>query len=112
MTTDPFAPGTHVTVEKSAYSPRAELRIYTIGHNGAYATRPEITMVPIAEGDSLPHAGTLGPDQCQELMDSLWMIGVRPTAGSGSAGSLKATEKHLEDMRKIAFGMLKDQVGP
>jgi hypothetical protein len=43
----------------------------------------------------------------QVLMDDLWACGVRPTEGSGSAGSLKATENHLDDMRKIAFNRLK-----
>jgi len=39
----------------------------------------------------------------QVLMDDLWQAGIRPTEGTGSAGSLRATEKHLSDMRKIAF---------
>lgn len=42
----------------------------------------------------------------QELMDALWYCGIRPSEGSGSTGSLRATEKHLEDMRKIAFSQL------
>jgi len=42
----------------------------------------------------------------QTLIDDLWQAGFRPTEGSGSAGSLKATEKHLQDMRKIAFKQL------
>lgn len=37
----------------------------------------------------------------QVLMDDLWNCGIRPTEGTGSAGSLRATEKHLNDMRKI-----------
>ncbi len=43
----------------------------------------------------------------QQLMDELWQCGLRPSEGTGSAGSLKATEKHLDDMRKIAFKNLK-----
>ena len=39
--------------------------------------------------------------KAQTLMDDLWYAGFRPTEGTGSAGSLMATEKHLEDMRKI-----------
>lgn len=39
----------------------------------------------------------------QTLMDDLWNCGLRPTEGSGSAGSLRATERHLEDMRKLVF---------
>ena len=42
----------------------------------------------------------------QQLMDELWQCGLRPTEGTGSAGSLRATEKHLQDMRKIAFKKL------
>ena len=42
----------------------------------------------------------------QQLMDELWRVGLRPSEGSGSAGSLKATENHLKDMRKIALNLL------
>jgi hypothetical protein len=39
----------------------------------------------------------------QRLMDELWQCGLRPSEGTGSAGSLAATERHLADMRTIAF---------
>ena len=42
-------------------------------------------------------------EAAQTLMDDLWACGVRPTEGKGSAGALKATEKHLEDMRSLVF---------
>lgn len=44
--------------------------------------------------------------EAQRLMDELWQCELRPTEGTGSAGSLKATENHLSDMRKIAFKKL------
>jgi len=50
---------------------------------------------------------TLRDQEAQQLMDDLWMAGIRPSEGSGSAGSLKATQNHLEDMQKIAFHGLK-----
>lgn len=37
----------------------------------------------------------------QKLMDDLWDCGLRPSEGSGSAGQLAATQRHLEDMRKL-----------
>ena len=49
---------------------------------------------------------SIGWTEAQELMDSLWNCGLRPTEGTGSAGSLKATENHLKDMRTIAFDLL------
>jgi hypothetical protein len=45
----------------------------------------------------------LKKEEIQGLMDNLWAIGIRPSNGEGNAGQLGATEKHLEDMRKIAF---------
>jgi hypothetical protein len=36
----------------------------------------------------------------------LWNCGLRPTEGSGSAGSLAATQRHLDDMRTVAFHKL------
>jgi hypothetical protein len=55
---------------------------------GAYAVEPSIRLSRTA---------------AQQLMDNLWQCGLRPSEGSGSAGALKATEKHLEDMRKLVF---------
>lgn len=49
---------------------------------------------------------TIKNDEAQTLMDDLWHCGFRPSEGSGSAGSLRATEKHLNDMRTIAFDQL------
>ena len=45
----------------------------------------------------------LETDQAQTLMDDLWNAGIRPTEGSGSAGALRAVERHLEDMRTLVF---------
>ncbi len=52
---------------------------------------------------------SLSNTQAQQLMDALWSAGLRPTEGSGSAGSLAATQAHLKDMREIALGALKVQ---
>jgi hypothetical protein len=41
--------------------------------------------------------------EAQVLMDDLWASGLRPTEGSGSAGSLAATERHLKDMQRLVF---------
>ncbi len=46
-----------------------------------------------------------GPE-AQELMDALWNCGLRPTQGKQSEGQLQAVERHLADMRTIAFGKL------
>ena len=48
----------------------------------------------------------IGMAEAQTLMDDLWNAGLRPTEGAGSAGSLRATEAHLNDMRALAFKQL------
>jgi hypothetical protein len=50
---------------------------------------------------------SLDTDSAQRLMDSLWDCGIRPTAGQGSAGQMAATERHLEDLRSIAYQALR-----
>lgn len=52
---------------------------------------------------------SLKPEAAQSLMDELWRVGLRPSEGSGSAGSLAATERHLADMQRIAIGALKKE---
>ncbi len=49
---------------------------------------------------------SLSYDDAQKLIDELWRCGLRPTEGTGSAGALAATQKHLDDMREIAFAYL------
>lgn len=50
---------------------------------------------------------TISQTEAQQLMDELWQCGLRPSEGSGSAGSLAATERHLNDMQTIAMGLLR-----
>ena len=46
---------------------------------------------------------TLSHKAVQSLIDDLWRCGYRPSEGSGSAGQLRATQNHLNDMRKLVF---------
>ena len=62
--------------------------------------------VSVPMGTIPPPAMQLMDAQAQDLMDKLWAAGYRPTEGSGSAGSLAATERHLEDMRQLVFESL------
>ena len=48
-------------------------------------------------------------NEAQLLMNDLWDCGLRPSEGSGSACALAAIQKHLKDMKTIAFQALKIQ---
>lgn len=81
------------------------MRQRTVGH-GAMVAEPVI-MVMVEPGMRMNPMLMLGIQQAQQLMDELWQCGLRPTEGTGSAGSLAATERHLKDMQTIALGLLR-----
>jgi len=70
--------------------------------NGEWAT-DEVPCVAIPEGQAPPVAMRLTASQAQNLMDRLYQAGLRPTQDKGSEATLAAVQKHLEDMRVIAF---------
>lgn len=77
---------------------------YDFGPNGQevfYAK--DFIWEKLTEAQIAPRTTTLFKDNAQALMDQLWTCGLRPTEGAGSAGSLAATERHLEDMRSLVF---------
>jgi hypothetical protein len=53
----------------------------------------------------------LDKTKAQGLMDDLWECGLRPSEGTGSAGSLAATQRHLADMKTVAWHALKIREG-
>lgn len=62
-----------------------------------------IVFEDVADGLTFEPTTVLGMAAAQQLMDGLWQCGLRPSEGTGSAGALAATQKHLEDMRTLVF---------
>jgi hypothetical protein len=50
---------------------------------------------------------TINRESAVRLMDAFWNIGIRPSQDAQSVGQLAAIEKHLKDMRRLAFKVLK-----
>ena len=74
------------------------------GLETAEGIRPYRTTTELLEVGSYPEPLlSLEMAESQALMDQLWDCGVRPSEGSGSAGALLATQKHLADMRALVF---------
>jgi len=80
------------------------MRQRTAGKGNAVAA--PVMMVQKEPGEHVEPMLRLEIQAAQQLMDELWQCGLRPTEGTGSAGSLKATENHLADMKRIAFTLL------
>ncbi len=90
------------------------LRFWGRTSNGKIVLPEPITMKIVENPDEL--VLSRGPDillsaeSAQQLMDELWHVALRPSEGSGSAGSLAATQRHLGDMRAIAGHLLKTEL--
>lgn len=57
---------------------------------------PPVTLVNVADYIDQEPSMSLTIDEAQQLMDELWRAGLRPSEGSGSAGAMAATERHLQ----------------
>jgi hypothetical protein len=88
----------HIFVQSNVCARSTE---FFIQHNRAWVQSFEY--VQIEEDTIPPVAMCLSNIRVQDLMDKLWSIGFRPTEGSGSAGALAATERHLKDMQRLVF---------
>ena len=69
---------------------------------GMYSAEP-ITFKKCERAEMFQPFVTIDLQAAQQLMDELWQCGLRPSEGTGSAGSLRATENHLQDMRALVF---------
>lgn len=107
-------PGSRLRIqaERRPWMDKVEVHIVadSVDDGPLYAAQA-LTFVKVEEGAMREEpAMSLRPAEAQLLMDELWRAGLRPTEGTGSAGSLAATERHLADMRNIAMGLLKGEM--
>ena len=79
-------------------------------HGNSVAKPINILFTECEEGLIIDPSVHIENKEAQVLIDDLWAAGYRPTEGTGSAGSLAATERHLADMRKLVFEDLYQKV--
>lgn len=75
------------------------------GHDQLMVAQPAVFVTQPADSVVDPSGSLLRLSAAdgQALMDELWRCDIRPSEGSGSAGSLAATERHLKDMQRLVF---------
>ena len=93
-----------ILAQKEPFRRGISLVITTRGYD--QIARP-VEMVPVEQREAMVPAVTISEEAAQKLMDELWTCGLRPSEGSGSAGMLAATQRHLADMQKIVSKSLK-----
>lgn len=71
-----------------------------------------IVFTKVSDASMVEPTFRITPHEAQSLMDELWSCGLRPTEGTGSAGAMAATERHLNDMRALSTKLLDKVVGP
>ena len=81
---------------------RSAVEIF-IGDRDGKTRVKEVVMERIEEAVAAPPSFMLDDQMAQQLMDDLWHCGLRPTDGAGTAGAMRAVERHLEDMRTLVF---------
>jgi hypothetical protein len=81
---------------------RSAVEIF-IGASDGKTRVKEIVLERMDEAIEQPPSFMLDDKMAQMLMDDLWHCGLRPTDGAGTAGAMRATERHLEDMRTLVF---------
>lgn len=108
--------GITIYASKSSFDFNNSIEFYIVDHrdDGDYIAtlewgkvEPGVNQLPTLRLDN--HMKNDSP--AQRLMDQLYAAGIRPTDASGSAGSMAATQSHLEDMRTIAMHKLNIPMG-
>ena len=104
-----------VRVNWDAFRGQIRLRIFGIGaaDGKVKAVSKPIELQEVAPDGDWPRDNwiELELDQAQQLMDDLWLAGVRPKEAAGSIGQLDAVKYHLEDMRSIALSAIQKTIG-
>ena len=97
-----------IRAQKSNWSPDIEILIFegNLKSNSQFRYATKIEFSDVENGVMIDPTAKLEYETAQQLMDDLWICGLRPSEGSGSAGALAATQKHLEDMRQLVFSLL------
>ena len=96
-----------IRAQRTPWAEGVELLIVEHSHDRRFVAEP-LTLTEVADNcQGVEPTATISPAAAQSLMDDLWQCGLRPSEGTGSAGSLAATERHLKDMQAIAFAALK-----
>ena len=96
----------NLRAEYSVFTDRINVFVYQKTEKKIAVGKP-LVFEQVEVGAICDPSFSLKKSEAQELVDELWRAGLRPSEGTGSAGAMAATERHLKDMQKIAIGLLK-----
>lgn len=97
---------TEIRANRTPWQDVIELAIIKRNTNGNIAIAEPLIMRTLDKSEIIQPTLSLRIDEAQIMIDELWRVGLRPSEGTGSAGSLAATERHLKDMQTITMKIL------
>lgn len=96
-----------IRAHRAIWTDRIQFLAVDNGFDGLKAIGKPLILVEVCQDGAVSEPTfELSETEAQALMDQLWHCGIRPKEGSGSAGSLAATERHLKDLQRISMGLL------
>lgn len=109
-----LAPKLHVLATRHPWGSHVDLLLCETPSDSDCKRRVVTQLVASTVEDSIciEPTCTITSAAAQELMDQLWQCGLRPSEGTGSAGALAATQRHLDDMRRLVFDLVPKKGAP
>lgn len=92
-----------IQAERQPWNDGIAIRLGEKKEDGGFAVAKPLVFETVKPGEYIDPCMHLSITDAQRLMDELWHCGLRPTEGTGSAGALAATERHLADLQRIVF---------
>lgn len=97
---------TKLLVQRAPWAAAIEFLVTQRGPRGEPFRGEPVEMVEYDERLVVDPTFRLEYQEVQFLMDELWRLGYRPTDAGKAEGALQATERHLEDMRRIVLNFI------
>ena len=98
----------HAHAELRFYSHSITLHLYERRQNGEMSLLSGLQFTTVKEAEMInpQEEITIPIETAQELIDSLWQCGLRPSESSENVGSLKALQDHLKDLQEFSHRLL------
>ncbi len=95
-------------IEQSIYRDTVDFLVLQEREFGQTVGQPtDIMMVDREPAQLCQPTLQIHPEEAQQIINELWRIGFRPKDGTGAVAHTESLQSHLDDLRKIAFHVLK-----
>ncbi len=102
-------PDLNFSISRDVFAPSQPfvLHVYAKGSPGKVAVGQPIVMTEQNEAERIEPTAMVSREAAQQLMDELYMAGLRPSSEARRQDVVQSKDEHLSDLRKIAFKALK-----